>query len=105
MTEEQRSGIDRRSGEDRRNGVDSRPLEEQRLIGERRSNFDRRSGPERRQAGASPVENFAQQVQCTQGVEQKLDLLGRAMSELISSVAEIDRRIRSIQQNTARNRL
>ena len=105
MTEERRSAIDRRSGEDRRSGVDSRPLEEQRFIGERRMNPDRRSGLERRQAGVAPAENFAQQVQNAQGAEQKLDLFARAMSELISSVAEIERRIRTIQLNTAHNRL
>ena len=104
MTEERRSGIDRRSGEDRRSGVDSHPVGQQRLIGEHRANFERRSGLERRQVGVSPAENFAQQVQGAQGAEQKLDLLARAMVELISLVAEIERRIRTIQQNTAHNR-
>ena len=80
-------------------------IEEQRFIGERRMNPDRRSGLERRQAGVALAENFAQQVQNAQGAEQKLDLLSRAMSELFSSVAEIDRRITTIQLNTARNRL
>src|SRR5262249_44192549 len=105
MTEERRLGIDRRSGEDRRNGVDSRPIEEQRLIGERRSSSDRRSGLERRQAAVAPAENFAHQVQGAQGAEQKLDLLARAILELISSVAEIERRTRTIQQNTAHSRI
>jgi hypothetical protein len=104
MTEERWSGIDRRSGEDRRSGVDSRPIQDQRFIGERRSSSERRSGLKPRLADVSPAENFAQQVQGVRGAEQKLDLLARAMLELMSSVAEIERRVRSIQQSTARNR-
>jgi hypothetical protein len=105
ITDERRSGIDRRSGKDRRSGVDSRPLDEQRRVGERRLSSDRRPDLLRSQIRVSSAADFARQALITQGVEQKLDLLAQAMLELASSMVEIERRVRSIQQNTAHRQI
>jgi hypothetical protein len=105
VTDERQPGVDRRSGQDRRSVVDSRPIEEQRLVGERRSNFDRRSVLIHPDPQVSPAENFARQALSAHGGEQKLDLLAQAILQLISSVDEIERRIKSVQQNMAGHRL
>jgi hypothetical protein len=85
---------------DRRSGVDTRSPEERQRMGERRSGLDRRQTmPSHGAAG------FAQQALDASAVEQKLDLLARATVEIASALAEIERRIRAIQQNTANHRL
>ena len=105
MNDERRLGTDRRSGQDRRTEVDIRSADERQLAGERRSGMDRRSRLERRQTGVSAVEYLACQVQNAVGVDQKLDFLAKAMLELASGLAEIERRVRVIQQNTAYQRM
>ena len=85
---------------DRRSGVDTRSPEERQRMGERRTGLDRRQTmPSTGAAG------FAQQALDASAVEQKLDLLARATVEIASALAEIERRIRGIQQNTANHRL
>jgi hypothetical protein len=86
---------------DRRNGVDTRSPEERQRMGERRSGLDRRQTMPFLPGAAG----FAQQVLGASAVEQKLDLLARATVEIASALAEIERRIRAIQQNTANHRL
>jgi len=104
MTDEKWSGIDRRSGEDRHSGVDPRPVEEQRPVGERRSNPDRRSRLLRSQPSISSAEHFGRQALEAHSTEKKLDFLVQTMSQLVSSIIEIERRIKSIQQNTGGRR-
>lgn len=105
MADETWSGLDRRSGEDRRSGVDTRPAEERRVVGERRSGSDRRSDRLLSQTTISSAEHFVEQALEAHSAEQKLDCLARAMLQLVSSVIEIERRIKFVQQNTANRRL
>jgi hypothetical protein len=85
---------------DRRSGADTRSPEERQRMGERRSGLDRR------QTMPSPgAAGFAQQALDASAVEQKLDLLARATVEIAAALAEIEGRIRAIQQNTANHRL
>lgn len=104
MTDEKWRDIDRRSGEDPRSGVNPRPVEEQRLVEERRSNPDWRSRLLRSQPKISPTEHFGRQALEAHSTEQKLDFLVQTMSQLVSSILEIERRIKSVQQNTAGRR-
>jgi len=100
MGDAERPTIVTNSFVDRRSGVDTRSPEERQRMGERRSGFDRR------QAMPLPgAAGFAQQALDASAVEQKLDLLARATVEIASALAEIERRIRGIQQNTANHRL
>src|SRR5215475_1435625 len=105
MADEAWSGVDRRSDEDRRSGVDTRPVEERRVVGERRSGSDRRSGLLLSQTTISSAEHFVGQALEAHSAEQKLDCLARAMLQLVSSMTEIERRIKFVQQNTAGRRL
>jgi hypothetical protein len=122
MSDERQFFFERRSGQERRSGVDSRPLEEQRLTGESRSGIDRRLVNDRtiaelgvhrregarllmegnREAGANTL---ARHPEGAQTIEQKLNLILQAMTAFSLSLAEIERRVRSIQQNTANRRL
>jgi hypothetical protein len=88
-----------RSFVERRSGVDTRSLAEQQRVGERRSGLDRR------QTTASSSEDFARQALSAQSVEQKLDLLARATIEMASALAEIERRVKSVQRNMANQSL
>jgi hypothetical protein len=105
MKDETQCGIDRRWGVDRRTEVDTRSVEEQRLLGERRLKTDRRSGLEQSQTNALSVEHFVHHAQIACGAEQKLDFLAGAMLKLASTLAEIERRLKLIQTNTAYRRL
>lgn len=102
MTDDRRSGFDRRSVQERRNELDTRSVEQRQLVVERRSNLDARSGLTQRQTSFSLDEDFVRQVQSANGVEKKLDLIAQATVELSSSLAEIERRVRQIQQIMAR---
>jgi hypothetical protein len=105
MQHETGYAVDRRAGEDRRlQAADTRTMDERQLAGERRSNADRRSGLDRRQVSASSLEDMGCQIQSAIGLEDKLKILGRMISELASNLAAIERRIRVIQQNTAQLR-
>jgi hypothetical protein len=84
-----------RSGVDRRSGIDTRPIEERQRIGERRSGLDRR------QTNTCAAEELCQQIQTSQSLEEKIDLLARATFEIAAALASIERRIRVIQRNTA----
>jgi hypothetical protein len=93
MSDDDTRTIIARSFADRRSGVDTRSMPEQQRVGERRSGMDRR------QTNALSSEDFARQALSAESVEQKLDLLARATMEMASALAEIERRVRSVQRN------
>jgi len=105
MRDEGRSGIDRRLDKDRRSGVDARSAEERQLDGERRSGQERRAGLERRGAQLSPAEDAVSKVLSSSSIDEKIDFLVRSSAQVGSALAEIERRLRCVQQNTRQHLL